>query len=240
MTGRSALAEANEPAPPGDEPSCQPAEVRALDTERVLALALASIREASPDAPSACRDAAPACEGPADGARCVYQLSLHPDVIRTTIWPQADDGALVEAEAFVARDLSGTLSPARIRAHRWAVEGPIRCRGESGQRSYGGGAEHGPVTTTEASVTCRSTDAVERPVRVTDVRLLGPRPLEAEVTTFEPSTLPPDEPTRVSIGFAPLPLALRVDNALRVTLRVGEHTLRPVAQVVTPERRRGP
>lgn len=216
-----------------DESSCEPAEVRALDTARVLELALASIREASGDAPSACADAAPACAGPADGARCVYELSLYPDVVRVVVRPRAEDGALVEGEAFVARDLSGIAAPARVGAQRWAVSGPVRCRGESAQRSYGAGG--GPVAATEIGVTCHSAD--ERPFRITGVTMRGPRPIEAQLTGFEPSTLAAGE-TRVRVTFAPVPLALRTDNAFQVTLEAGEHTLRPVAQVVTPERRR--
>jgi hypothetical protein len=239
--GTEASGEAAPPPIAVDRHPCEPDEERAVDVARVLPLAIASIREAERAAPIACADPVPACLGPADGSRCVYELALYPDVIRVMVWPRADDGAIVQAEAVLARDLSGAVAPARVEVHRWAVAGAVRCRGESDQRSYGGGpsgARIGPVTTSSVRITCDNDAEAERPLRVRGVTLLGPRQAETAVRSFEPRVLSPGGRTSVTVAFEPVSLALRDNNAFRVDVEIDGRTLSPVAQVTTPERMR--
>lgn len=221
--------------------ACETEEEGSIDVAQVLAIAIASMQEEAGDAPLPCDEAFPVCSGRPDGSRCVYQLGLYPDVIRVTVWPRAEDGAVVHAEAALERDLSGQAVPPRLEAHRWAVTGDVRCEGERDQRSYGGGpsgAPIGPVTTSRVRFTCDNPTEASVPIRVVRVRKLDPRPGDAVVLSFEPGVLAPRSRTSVAVTIEPTSLALRTDNPFRIDVEIDGRMVSPVAAVVTPERHR--
>jgi hypothetical protein len=153
------------------------------------------------------------------------------------VWPAAANGVPVQTETVVYRDGRGPATlEENVEEMRWAVGGAVRCRGEMSQRSYGGGASTGPVTTGRVEVTCFNGDDVAHAVRAVAVSRRGPRGGNARVRDTEPHELAAGAETRLTISFDPISLLLRTSNPFDVTLDVDGRRLSPVAVVMTPER----
>lgn len=214
--------------------ACADDDMQDLDLSRLLSLAQASIRARTSAPIGDCSAPAPRCAATPDGASCVYAVHRSPQVLRVTLWPPAVDGGVVEATALVAPDLSGTVADAEVETHRWAVAGPLRCRGESHRRSYS--ARTPAPTIGQLGIFCFNGGDEAVPLHLSSVARSAPTPAPVSGGQLVPGTVPPRSETTLELRFDPVELVARERNAFDIRLTAGSRTLRPVAQVTVPER----